>query len=396
MGRNFKILAGLSLVLLLGNSIARAAGSFICQEPGGKRLVYINGKEVSKDPAGKMLLYIDGNDILVGDIHANATLVVTDDDIRPSPAGVRIARFDGDGNLRHGPTADGKVLFNYKHPDICPTAQDNRIYSIEGDPLTKQQLVAGLYVLRPEWFKLSDAEVAEQIKDMKEANAEAERLAAADQIAGKWDVLNSHGPVEKTGKGFITVGAKKGEAYPVTFDLTKGEGPSWTGVGVYKVLSGDKCFFVAYGTPKTIGLAVYEIKDGGVLEGKWYPWYIDGDAKNTGTESLKGPANLDGDFTITAAKSPTTGAAYTGTVSIKPLEIVGSGDWAKPYSVTYTIGTAKISAIGIKTKKFLFVSSGAGADVIIARYVIDNGSMNSDWFKLGSTEMGGAAAMTSN
>ena len=341
MARTMKLLAGVSLVLMLGNSIARAGGSFICQEPGGKRLVYINGKEVSRDPNSKMLLYIDGKDILLGDIHAKATLVVSDDDVRPTPAGVRIGRFDRDGNFTHGPTADGKVLFNYKHPNICPTFRDNRIYSIEGDPLTKQQLVAGLYVLKPEWFKLSDAEVAAQIKDMKEANAEEERRAAADQVAGKWMMLNSHGPVEKTGKGFIDVAARKGDAYPVTFDLTKGEGPLWTGVGVYKVLSGDKCFFVAYGTPKTIGMAVYEIKDGGVLEGKWYPWYIDGDAKNTGTENLKGPDTLDGDFTITEAKSPTTGAAYSGTVTLKPLEdrrLRRLRRKAKPYSVTWNLG----------------------------------------------------------
>ena len=108
----------------------------------------------------------------------------------------------------------------------------------------------------------------------------------------------------KPSKGSITVAAKKGDAYPVTFDLTSGGGPSWTGVGVYKEGSGDKNFWTAYGTPKTVGLCVYEI-DGGNLKGTWYPWYIDGDAKNTGTEELKGPPTLDGDFTITSANAPT-------------------------------------------------------------------------------------------
>jgi hypothetical protein len=57
-------------------------------------------------------------------------------------------------------------------------------------------------------------------------------------------------------------------------------------------------------------------------------------------------------------------------------------------------GTSKIVGIGIRTGDFLFVASGTGADVAIARFTIGNGSMNSDWFKLGSTEMGGRAAMS--
>lgn len=376
------------------NSVVRADGSFICQEPGGKRLVYIRDKEVSLTPGSKMLIYISGNDLLVGDIHAEPTLVVDEHDIRPSAAGVKIATFDGD-NIRHGPHADGKVLFYYKHPSISPSFNENRIYSIEGDPLSKQQLVAGLYVLRPELFKLSDAEVAEQVKAMKEAAAADAAAAAADQVAGKWMVLNSTGPVEKTGKGFITFAPKKSGAYPVTYDLSRGDGPTWTGVAFYKEIIGDKLIWAAYGTPKTVGLCVYEI-DGGSLKGTWYPWYIDGDPKNIGTEVLKGPETLDGDYTIESAKAPFSGASYTGTVSIKPLEIVGSNDDAKPYALTWTIGTAKVSGIGILHKKMLFVASGTGADVNIAAYQINNGSFQGDWYKLGSTEKGSAAATTAN
>ncbi len=230
---------------------------------------------------------------------------------------------------------------------------------------------------------------------MKEAGEEADRLAAADQIAGKWEMLNGHGPVEKIGVGFITVGGKKGGAYPVTFDHTKGGGPMWSGVGVYKEDFGDKHFWVAYGTPKSTGLCVYEIK-GGALEGKWYPWYIDGAAKNMGTESLKGPEGLDGDYQIVSAKAPGTGAPYTGTVTIKPLTIVGAADEGKPYELTWTLGTVKVKGIGIRTKDFLYVASGSGADVNIAKFKIQNGSMTCDWFKLGSEEMGGSAAMTAN
>jgi len=139
--------------------------------------------------------------------------VVDDDDVRPSPSGLKIAVFDGD-NIRHGARVNGKVLINYHHPDLCPTSSANRIYSIEGPELTKQQLVAGLYLLKPDMFKLSDDEIAAQQKARKEAGAEEDRLAKMDQVAGKWTMLNSRGPVEKLSQGSITVGPKVTDAYP--------------------------------------------------------------------------------------------------------------------------------------------------------------------------------------
>ena len=391
MNRGIQLLATFALALITATSSLMASGSFICKEPGGKRLIQIDGKEVSK-PGGKMLVYIDGNDLLLGDIHAAPFLVVDDDDVRPSAAGVIIAHFDGE-DIRHGPRSDGKVLINYSYPNLSPSSAENRIYSIEGEQLTKQQLVAGLYLLKPEMFKLSVEEIGAQQQAIKEAGAEADRLAAADQVAGKWEMLNGHGPVEKIGSGSITVDVKKGDAYPVTFDHTKNGGPLWTGIGFYQEVYGDKFFWIAYGTPKTIGLCVYDIKEGGILEGKWFPWYLDGNPKNTGTENLKGPENLDGEFTITAASAPSTGAAYAGTVTIKPLKIVGAGGNALPYAVTWTLGTYKIEGIGVRTRSQLFVATGTGADVAIAAFIIRNGTMTSDWYKLGSDEQGGSAAM---
>src|SRR3954468_3175367 len=162
MNRGIKSLAIVALTFLTATSSLMASGSFICKEPGGKRLIQIDDKEVSK-PGGKMLIYIDGNDLLLGDIHAAPFLVVDDDDVRPAVAGVIIAHFDGE-DIRHGPHSDGKVLINYSHPNLAPSSSENRIYSIEGEQLTKQQLVAGLYLLKPEMFKLSDEEISAQKK----------------------------------------------------------------------------------------------------------------------------------------------------------------------------------------------------------------------------------------
>src|SRR3954470_16495177 len=177
MNRGINSLAIVALTFLTATSSLMASGSFICKEPGGKRLIQIDDKEVSK-PGGKILIYIDGNDLLLGNIHAAPFLVVDDSDVRPSAAGVIIAHFDGD-DVRHGPRSDGKVLINYHGSGLSPSSAENRIYSIEGEPLTKQQLVAGLYLLKPEMFKLSDGEIAAQQQAMKEAGAESDRLAAA-------------------------------------------------------------------------------------------------------------------------------------------------------------------------------------------------------------------------
>jgi len=164
-------------------------------------------------------------------------------------------------------------------------------------------------------------------------------------------------------------------------------------VAVFKSLpGGDNVVFAAYGTPKTVGLCLYEIKEGS-LSGTWYPWYIDGNPKNLGTEELKGPATLDGEFTIVASKAPSTGAAYAGTVTIKPEQIVGAGDQEKPYLVTWNFGATKVQGFGIRTGNYLIVSSGAGPDVNLAKFKLHNGTFAGDWFKLGSKEMGGTAAM---
>lgn len=388
-----KLFASLSLVLLLGTTAARAfTPTLIESAPGGKRLLSLDEKTVTPTATGKIALYIQDKDLLAN-IHDPAVLVVDDHDVRHTPTGVVLATFDGD-DIRHG--RNGKVMMNYHHPDLCPDARSNRVYTVNGPELTKQQLVAVLYLLRPEMFKLTADEEAAQKKEMAENAAESDREAAADHVAGKWMVLNASGPVEKIGKGSITFAPKTGDVYPVTLDYTGDGGPSFTGVATAgKEMSGEQPIWAAYGTPKSIGLCVYEI-DGGSLDGKWYPWYGDGSAKNVGTESLAGPATLDGEYKITAAKAPATGAAYAGTVLIKPLKITGANDDAQPYLLTWTLGTVKVYGIGIRTGKRLYVASGAGADTIIARFSLHNGSFNGDFYKLGSMEQGSTAATSMN
>ncbi len=364
MSREFLWGSSLLVTLFVGASAALAVErQDIRPEPGGKRLLFVDEKDIRLEPGGKRVLYIDDNYIRT-EPGGKALLYVDGDDIRPDRGDIRLAFIDKYGNFRRNPNSDN-VLIHYKHPDLSPTHIDNRIFFVDGPELTRQQLVAVLYYLKPEIFKLSDAEIASLRKAMADEAKAEEVAAAADHVAGKWMVLSGSGPVAKIGGGGMTIGPKKGDAYPVVIDHSKTGGPQWTGVGVYKEMSGDKSMWVAYGTPKTIGLCVYEIKDGS-LDGKWYPWYVDGDAKNVGTETLTGPATLDGEYKIAAGKAPFTGAAYSGTVTIKPAKIVGAADTAKPYLLSWTMGAVKVSGIGIRSGKYLFVAAGAGRTLILS------------------------------
>jgi len=80
------------------------ASSFICQEPGGKRLVRSTGR-TSVSSARRLRLRIDGEDLR--DRDGKRLFCVDDHDVRPEPAGVKLLTFDDD-DLRHG--AGGKVV----------------------------------------------------------------------------------------------------------------------------------------------------------------------------------------------------------------------------------------------------------------------------------------------
>jgi hypothetical protein len=201
--------------------------------------------------------------------------------------------------------------------------------------------------------------------------------------------------VAKIDKGAITFGPKQGPVYPALFDYSAAGGPKWMGVATMKEVQGDQNIFAAYGTEQKIGLCVYDI-NGGDLTGTWYPWYFDGDAKNLGTETLKGAADLSGEFKIVSAKAPTTGAAYAGSVTFTPQKIVGAATDDQTYAVVWTLGDVKAYGIGLRSGNQLFVASGAATDITIARFKINNGSFSGDFFKLGEIEMGSNAAMTAN
>ena len=372
----------------------KAASDTFIESADGKRLVRLESPELDKpyhavsvEATGKTVVYVHGKEILA-DIH-DAAILVVDDDVRHTSAGVKIATFDGD-NIRHGP--GGKVVMNYHHPDLCPDFHADRLYRVNGPELTKTELVAVLYALQPDMFKLSDAEVAEQKKAMAEANAEEDAGPRQTRWPGHGWSSTAAAPLKRPAKAPSP--SRPNRARHIRCRLISPAAAGQAGPALASIRNCSATSSSGWPTArqKLRRLCVYEI-DGGNLKGTWYPWYINGDPKNIGTETLKGPQSLNGEFKIESAKAPFTAAEYTGTVTIKPANIVGADDHQAPYLVTWNIGGNKISGIGIRHRKYLFVSSGSGADVNIAAYKIDNGSMTCDWYKAGSTEKGSAAAM---
>ena len=100
---------------------------------------------------------------------------------------------------------------------------------------------------------------------------------------------------------------------------------------------------------------------------------------------LGGRGSRERTFQTASAKADPTNSKNAADLLLPRPRIRGEGWGEGPFAP----GTAKINGVGIRTGKFLFVSTGTGADVNIAKFKIENGTMNADWFKLGSTEMGG-------
>jgi hypothetical protein len=256
---------------------------------------------------------------------------------------VRCATVDG-ADIRTGDR--GKIAMNYRHPDFCPTAAENRVYRVEGAELTAAQVLAVLTVLRPKIFEVSKEEAERQIKAYQEAEAESDK-AFANVLTGKFEVLNSS--VKDWGGGLTTITKGKDGFHYIDLQL---KGGKLAGIGVKSPSKeGYPELWTAFAPEGAVALAVYEIK-GGKLTGKWVPINAAKDGSAVlGSESLEGPESLDGEFKITEAKAPNGGAAYAGTVTIKPFKSEeNSSDLESLYTVTWNVGGVKIAGVGAKVK----------------------------------------------
>ncbi len=355
-------------VVLSGAVPVLAETADIRSEPGGKRLLFIDGDDIRNEPGGKRRLFIDGN-TLRSEPGGKVLLFIDGDTIRPKFGGIRLAFIDGD-DIRRSPGS--KRLLFIDGDDIRPEPGGKRLYFIDGK-VSRPQLVAALYLLKPELFKLTAKEEADILAAMKKAEEESD-LEMQNVLLGKFEVVNSS--IDDWGRGLVsTVKGKDGFHY---LDL-KLKNSTLSGIGVKSPTKDWGELWVAFAPEGAVALAVYEI-DKGKLTGKWIPINAAKDGKTVlGHETLEGPANLNGDFKILSAKGPNSGAEYTGTVTLTPYKPAGgnSSDLSDLYSVTWTFGTTKIPGVAAKVKsadgKFVLIAaSGTKGDFAVGHVTCDS------------------------
>lgn len=357
------------LGFLLGAVPLLHAQTSVRPDPSGKRLLFVDHDDIRPDPNGKRLLFVDG------------------DDIRPEPGGKRLLFIDNDGNVRHTPggvrlaiwdgntlrrTFGGPILLVIDGDDIRPTLGGPRMYFLDGPKLSRSQITAVLYYLKPDLFTLSAGEIAAKEKELAENRAAEEARLAADPWVGKHEIAAHNTTATTKRKGSFVI-AKQADYYAVTFET--GENPAWKGIGVKVpiVPGGEQELWAAVAPAGAVSLGVYEIK-GGSLAGVWVPVNAAQDKSVLGFENLVGAAELGGVYKITGGKLPNGGAAYTGALNIDPLPATFSGT-AKCYRIRWANGA---TAVCFAVKNRIAAAAGWGADWEVLRFRLDSSSMSVD------------------
>lgn len=358
-------------VFLSGVVTLQAQEADIRDAPGGKRLLFVDGDDIRNEPGGKRRLFIDGKELRT-EPGGKVLLHVADGDIRPRAGGIRLAVIDDD-SIRRNPTS--KRLLFIDGDDIRPEPGGKRLYFIDGK-VTRMQLVAVLYLLKPELFRLTPKEEEAIKAAMKAAETESD-AAMSNVLLGKFEVLNSS--ISDWGSGTVsTVRGKDGYHY---LDM-KLKNAALSGIGMQRPGKGEKELWLAFAPEGAVALAVYEI-EGGKLTGQWIPMNAAKDGKTVlGHETLEGPASLNGTFKIVSAKAPNNGAEYTGTATLSPYKPAdgNSSDLSDLYSVTWTFGTVKIPGIAARVKsaegKFVLIAaSGTKGDFAVGHVTCESATL---------------------
>lgn len=352
----------------LGLATALHAQTDIRLEPGGKRILFVDGDDIRPAPGGKRLLFVDGTD-LRPEPGGKRLLCLENNNIRPTPSGIRIALWDNDHTLRRTPA--GKILLFVDGDDIRPYFGGPRMYFIDGPKLSQAQLTAVLYVLKPELFTLSADETAAKEKEMAANGAAEDKRLAADQWVGDHAIAGQNTGATTKRTGSIAI-AKQGSYYAIKYNT--GDTPPWQGVGVIVQNPGSAPqLWAAVAPGGAASLGIYQV-NGGALRGVWVPPNASQDASVLGFENLAGAAQLGGVYKIISGKLPNGGAAYTGALNIDPLAATFSST-VKSYRMRWSTGT---SAVGFLFKNRLAVAAGWGTDWEILRMQLSSTSISVD------------------
>ncbi len=351
-----------------GLSVRAEVQTSIRPEPGGKRLLFVDGNDIRTEPGGKRLLCVDDHTIRP-EPTGKTLLYLDDDDVRDQFGGIRLALWD-EHTLRRTP--GGKALVYLDDNDIRTEAGGKRLFYIDGAKLSTGQLTAVLYQLKPELFQLSNDEKAALKKAMAAAGAESDAAAREDQLTGKYRIMTYAGEDGKKLAGSVTVSAQ-GKYYAVSFDAA--DAPGWRGIGVKHVLpDGTEELWAAVGPAAAVSLGIYEAKQGR-LAGTWIPVNAADNPAALGRETLVGPVSGGGTYKIESGQLPNGGAAYTGAMNIEPLSAQVGSD-GKAYRFKWATGT---TGAAFSVGDTYAVCAGWGADYQLLRVRFYLGNLTGDF-----------------
>lgn len=295
------VLAGV-LVLFSAFASATPAATDVRDEPGGKRLLFVDGDDIRAEPGGPRKLFIDG-DAIRPEPGGKRLLFVDGQSIRAEPGGPRILFLDGN-DVRNAP--GGVRLLYLDGNDIRPEPGGERLFFIDGAALTRQQLAAVLYLLKPELF-------AAQKKD------EEKKEVAHGDLSGEWKIDAAINLDGDNAGGSLVLKKVEGGLYIGTVKLKGQPDAPIVAMGDTRVL------WLAIGSPNVPGIGMYQPKDDGSIEGQWI--VADENGVITGTEHFTGPKGIEGTFNLVEGKSGDV-TYNKGTLTLK--EIFDDSGFGKP------------------------------------------------------------------
>lgn len=192
----------------------------------------------------------------------------------------------------------------------------------------------------------------------------------AAAVGGTYTISSASNPGGEGGyEGSVAI-TQSGAVYKLTWSIS--DGSQYKGVGL---MEGD-VLGVGWGMAAEFGVAVYKV-EGGKLTGRWTTAADSG----AGTETLDGPAGLNGSYKITAGSNASDGKPYTGDVTIKPN--------GATYSVTWKLTDRTFSGVGMLDGSTFVVGwgeAGKGAGAVL--YHVSGSKLDGKWAQPAGSALG--------
>ena len=180
-----------------------------------------------------------------------------------------------------------------------------------------------------------------------------------EDLEGTWEITDGETPDDNDYEGTVEISAIRDTSnlYNLFWETSAGD---YTGLGF---LEEDR-LLVGYGLSDDIyGVALYEMKRNGTLQGRWTYSEADG---AVGTEIARGGirGRLEGDYKIEGTDPGDPDSSYNGLLRINKVDDI--------YQVSWTVEDQILLGIGLRVDDWLIVGWGPGDSFAVMDYEIDD------------------------